>query len=33
MFFFDPPENIKKPKIFSCFQGHEKGTFGEKGLK
>ena len=31
MFPFDPPENIRKPKVF-CFQGDQKGTLGSKGL-
>ena len=30
---FDPPENIKKPLVFWCFQGDQKGTLGKKGLK
>ena len=30
---FDPPENIRKPKVFLCFQGDQKGTSGRKGLK
>ena len=30
---FDHPENIGKPKVFSCFQGDEKGALGRKGLK
>ena len=29
---FDPPENIRKPKVFWCFQGDQKGTLGSKGL-
>ena len=33
MFPFDPPENIRKPKVFWCFQGDQKGTLGSKGLK
>ena len=33
MFPFDPPENIRKPKVFWCFQGDQKGTLGRKGLK
>ena len=33
MFPFDHPENIRKPKIFWCFQGDQKGTLGRKGLK
>ena len=33
MFAFDPPENIRKPLVFLCFQGHQKGTLGRKGLK
>ena len=32
MFPFDPPENIRKPKVFLCFQGDQKGTLGSKGL-
>ena len=32
MFPFDPPENIRKPKVFRCFQGDQKGTLGRKGL-
>ena len=32
MFPFDPPENIRKPKVFWCFQGDQKGTLGRKGL-
>ena len=32
MFPFDPPENIRKPKVFGCFQGDQKGTLGRKGL-
>ena len=32
MFPFDPPENIRKPKVFRCFQGDQKGTLGSKGL-
>ena len=32
MFPFDPPENIRKPKIF-CFQGDQMGTLGSKGLR
>ena len=32
MFPFDPPENIRKRKVFSCFQGDQKGTLGRKGL-
>ena len=33
MFPFDPPENIRKPFVFSCFQGDQKGTLGSKGLR
>ena len=33
MFPFDPPENVRKPKVFLCFHGHQKGTSGRKGLK
>ena len=29
---FDLLENISKPKVFSCFQGDQKGTLGRKGL-
>ena len=29
---FDPPENIRKPKIFWCFQGDQTGTLGKKEL-
>ena len=32
MFPFDPPENIRKPKVFLCFQEDRKGTLGNKGL-
>ena len=32
MFHFDPPENIRKPLVFWCFQGDQKGTLGSKGL-
>ena len=32
MFPFDPPENIRKPLVFGCFQGDQKGTLGRKGL-
>ena len=28
----DSPENIRKPKIFWCFQGNQKGTLERKGL-
>ena len=27
---FDPPENTRKPKIFWCFKGDQKGTLGRK---
>ena len=33
MFPFDPPENIRKPLVFWCFQGDQIGTLGSKGLK
>ena len=33
MLSFDPPENIKNPKVFSCFQGDRKVTLGRKKLK
>ena len=29
---FDPPENLKKPKVFQCLQGDQKGTLVRKGL-
>ena len=32
MFPFDPPENIRKPLVFWCFQGGQKGTLGSKRL-
>ena len=32
MFPFDPPENIRKPLVFGCFQGDQKGTLERKGL-
>ena len=36
MFFpmspFDPYENIRKPLVFWCFQGDQKGTLGRKEL-
>ena len=32
MFPFDPSENIKKPKVFWCFQRDQKGTLGRKRL-
>ena len=33
MFPFHPPENIRKPLVFLCFQGDQMGTLGSKGLK
>ena len=33
MFPFDPLENIRKPLVFWCFQGDQKGTLGRKGLR
>ena len=30
---FDPLENIKKPKVFGCFQGFQKGTLRKKSVK
>ena len=33
MFPIDPPENNKKPLVFSCFQGDQKGILGRNGLK
>ena len=32
MFHFDPPENIRKSKVFWCFQRDQKRTLGRKGL-
>ena len=32
MFPFDPPESIRKPKVFWCFQGDQKETLGRKWL-
>ena len=32
-FPFDPPENIRKPKVFWCFLGDQKGTLRSKGLR
>ena len=32
MFPFDPPEYIRKPSIFWCFQGGQKGTLERNGL-
>ena len=32
MFPFDPPENIRKPKVFWCFQGDQRRTLGRKEL-
>ena len=29
MFSFDHPEDMRKPKVFWCFQGNQKGTLGE----
>ena len=28
----NPPENIRKPKVFWCFQGDQRGTLDRKGL-
>ena len=33
VFPFDPPENIRKPLVFWCFQGDQKETLGKNGLK
>ena len=33
MFPFNSPEKIRKPKVFWCFQGDQKGTLGREGLK
>ena len=30
---FDPPENIRKPKVFWCFQGDQKEILGIKRVK
>ena len=30
IFTFDPPESIRKPKVFWCFQGDQKGTLESK---
>ena len=32
MFPFDPPENIRKPKVFWCFQEDQKETLREKRI-
>ena len=32
MSLFNPPENIRKPKVFLRFQGDQKGMLGRKGL-
>ena len=32
MFYFDPYESIKKPKVFWYFQGDQKETLGRKEL-
>ena len=31
-YFFDPPENIRKAKVFWCFQGGQKGLLGRNRL-
>ena len=28
-----PPENIRKPEVFWCLQGVQKGTYGIKWVK
>ena len=33
MFPFDTPENIRKSKVFRCFQGDQKWTLGRKKLR
>ena len=33
VFPFDPPENIRKPLVFGCFEGNQKGVLGRKVLK
>ena len=32
MFPFDPPENMRKPNVFWCFQCDQKVILGSKGL-
>ena len=33
MFPFDPPENIRKPKVLQCFKGDQKKTLEKKVKK
>ena len=33
MFPFDPPENIRKSKVFLMFQEDQRRTLGSKGLR
>ena len=33
MFPFDPPENIKKPKVFLMISGRSKRNIGKKKVK
>ena len=33
MYPFDPPENNRKPQIFCCIQGDQKGTLRRNRLK
>ena len=33
IFPFDPPENIRKPKVIWCYQGNQRETLERKGLK
>ena len=33
LIFFDPPENIRKPLVFWCFQGVSKELSGMKWVK
>ena len=32
IFLFDSPQNIRKPKVFWCFEGNQKGSLRRKGL-
>ena len=33
MFPSDPPENLKKPLLFRCFQGDQREALGRKRLR
>ena len=33
MFLFDPRENIRKPLLFWCYQGNQKGNIGNKTVQ